>query len=345
MFHEEKCTLCGICLMKCPYLAYSEEKAKNEFRKLINGKSSPVTSECITCVACNMFCPEEANPFDLINVRQEETGTFKFNKRILKMFDRAIKTPSSIIKGNPDKPVMNLCIVGEMIPGVFKGQLFDGLTLLKGADYFCWTGMVHTGRPSLVNRDNIQIFVDNLAKTGADEIILFHDECYATLANKRKEFDISLPFKPIHIIEYLRDYVRDHLDQVNKLNIKIGYQQPCSSRYAFSEKDKILDELFELIGVNRISRKYDREGALCCGGVQSAMDNISKEEENSWRMKNLMDAKEAEAAAFVFLCPACISGNRGRAKDLGMEPYLLSNLVRVALGEKLTHGGAGKKFD
>jgi Fe-S oxidoreductase len=69
------------------------------------------------------------------------------------------------------------------------------------------------------------------------------------------------------------------------------------------------------------------------------------EEENMWRMKNIMDAKEAGAEAFIFLCPLCIGGLRGRAKGQGMEPYILSNLVRVALGEKLTHGGAGKKLD
>ncbi|TFG25583.1 MAG: hypothetical protein EU529_00800 [Promethearchaeota archaeon] len=28
MFYEEKCTLCGECLMQCPYLAYPEEKGK-----------------------------------------------------------------------------------------------------------------------------------------------------------------------------------------------------------------------------------------------------------------------------------------------------------------------------
>ncbi len=43
-----------------------------------------------------MICPEGANPFDLINERQEETGTFKFAKRILKMFDMGVKTPSKM---------------------------------------------------------------------------------------------------------------------------------------------------------------------------------------------------------------------------------------------------------
>ena len=343
MFDKEKCTLCGECLMKCPYLAYSEENAKLEFKKLIDGEDTPVTADCITCAACNMFCPEGANPFDLINDRQEETGTFKVEEQTIRMFNMASAFPSKIIKGSTEKPVMNLCTVGEILPGVVEGQLFDGMTLLKGGEYFCYLGWVHAGKPSML-KENAQKFVDNLAKTGAEEIILFHDDCYAMLTNKVKEFGISVPFKPIHIIEYLRDYVRDHINQIKKLNINVAYQQPCASRYTF-DNDKILDELFELIGVKRVNRKYDREGALCCGGVQRAMINVSEEELEKWRMKNLLDAKETGAEAMVFLCPLCVLGLRSRAKAQGLEPYIISNLVRLALGEELTNGGAGKIFN
>jgi len=156
------------------------------------------------------------------------------------------------------------------------------------------------------------------------------------LVNKVKEYKIALPFKPIHIIEYLRDYVKEHENQIKKLNIKIAYQHPCASRYTF-EKETILDELFELIGAERVNRKYDRLEALCCGGIQGSMVNVSKEVEEEWKMKNLMDAKDAGAEAMVFLCPMCILGLRSRGKAQGLEPYIISNLVRLALGEKLTH--------
>lgn len=347
MFYEDKCTLCGECLIKCPYLAYPEEKAKAEFKKLIDGEPTPVTAECITCCACNMFCPEGANPFDLINQRQEETGTFPATERALGMMGMASQLPSEVIKGEPGKPVMNLCTVGDFLPGVVEGQLFDGLTITKGGEYFCYIGWIHVGKPSPI-KENAQKFVDNLAKVvkevGAKEVICFHDDCYAMLANKVNEFGITLPFKPIHIIEYLRDYVKDHKDQVKKLNIKIAYQQPCASRYTF-DKDKILDELFELIGVERVPRKYDKMYALCCGGAQGAMSTVSKEEVEEWRMKNLMDAKEHGAEAMIFLCPMCVLSLRSRAKAQDLEPYIISNLVRLALGEQLTVGGAGKVFE
>ena len=342
MFDKEKCTLCGECLMKCPYLAYPEEKAKQEFQKLIDGEPTPVTADCITCAACNMFCPEGANPFDLINDRQEETGTFILNEQAQGFFKMSNRMKSEIIEGEPGKPVMNLCVM-DMLPGVIEGQLFEGLTLLKGGEYFDYFGLIHAGTPSVI-KDNAQTFVDNLTKIGAEEIICYHDDCYAMLTNKVKEYNIALPFKPISIIEYLRDYVREHENQIKKLNLKIAYQQPCSSRYTF-EKDTILDELFELIGAERVNRKYDRLGALCCGYSQDSMVNVSKEVLTEWRMKNIMDAKDAGAEAMVFLCPVCILGLRSRAKAQGLEPYIISNLVRLALGEELTHGGAGKVFE
>jgi Fe-S oxidoreductase len=343
MFYSEKCTLCGECLMKCPYLAYPEKKAKEEFKKLIDGEPTVVTSECITCAACNMFCPEGANPFDLINDRQEETGTFKVKEQSLTMMGMASQIPSEIIRGEPGKPFMNLCSVGDMIPGVFEGQLFDGMTFLKGGNYFCYIGWIHLGKPGMV-RENARRFVDNLAKTGAREIICYHDDCYVVLKSKVEEFGITLPFKPIHIIEYLRDYVRENGDRVSRLGMKVAYQQPCASRYTF-DKDGMLDELFDRIGVERVERRYDRMNALCCSGAMGAMEDVSKDVVNEWRMRNIVDAKEHGAEAMVFLCPMCVLSLRSRAKAQGLEPYILSNLVRLALGEELTLGGAGKIFD
>ncbi|MHA1605330.1 MAG: heterodisulfide reductase-related iron-sulfur binding cluster [Candidatus Freyarchaeota archaeon] len=346
MFYEDKCTLCGECLMKCPYLAYPEDKAKEEMKKLIKGETSSVTSECITCARCNVLCPEGANPFDLINQRQEETGTFPATDRALGMMNMASQMPSEVIKGEPGKPIINLCTV-DLLPGVIEGQLFDGLTITKGGNFFCYLGWIHLGRPSPW-KENAQKFVDNLAKVaeevGTKEVICYHDDCYSTLGYKVKEFGISLPFKPVHIIEYLLNYVKEHQDKVKKLNMKIAYQQPCASWYTF-EKDKMLDELFELIGVERVNRKYDRMNALCCTGAMSGMSTYTKEQIEEWRMKNIMDAKESGAEAMVFLCPLCVLSLRSRAKAQGLEPYILSNLVRVALGEELTHGGAGKIYE
>ncbi|MFX1573159.1 MAG: hypothetical protein ACFFB0_10455 [Promethearchaeota archaeon] len=343
MFLEEKCKrdTCGIaCLTNCYYMNYSEEKAKEEFEKLIKGEPTPITSECITCCACTMYCPENADPFDLISRRMEETGTFIGGERAASQMKFANSAPSSIRKGDPSKPIMNLCTV-NLIKGAIEGQLFEGLTIIQGGDYFCQIGGYHAGLPSMV-RENAQKFIDNVAKVISDDnyLICFHDDCYMMLEHYAKDFGVEVPFNYVHIIEYLRDYVKENLNKIEKLNMKIAYQQPCASRIgwdAFRKKDKMLDELFELLGVERVDRKYDRERALCCTAVISPNDKY-------WKM-NISDAKQAGAEAMVFLCPICCLYLRSKAQAEGLEPYFLSNLVREALGEKLPQGRAGKIYD
>jgi len=334
MFDPSKCDLCGECLVKCQYVDYSLEKAKEEIGKLISGEPASILKECVTCVACNQYCEKGANPFDLINQMQEETGLFEVSDQALEMFSAADLMPTEVISGWPGKPVMSLCTVGDLIPRLFEGQLFEGMTFLKGGDYFCKIGWIHAGKVSPV-REGAQAVVDKLAETKAKEIIFYHDDCYAMMATKVKEYGIDPPFKPIHIIEYLLNYLRDHKDQIKKLNMRIAYQQPCASRYT-PWKDKWLDELFRLIGIERVERRYDRINALCCGGPIVATDY-----ERAGKIKdmNIKDALDAGAEAMVFLCPLCFLGLRRRAREAGLEPIPLSNLCRLALGEELPAEG------
>jgi len=63
----------GECLARCPYVSYDEDDAKRAMKSLIEGERHQILKECITCAACNDFCPLGADPWDLIARRQEET--------------------------------------------------------------------------------------------------------------------------------------------------------------------------------------------------------------------------------------------------------------------------------
>jgi len=333
MFDRSKCDLCGECLVKCQYVDFSSEKAREEISKLVMGEPASILKECITCVACNQYCEKGANPFDLINQMQEETSLFKVSDQALQMFTAAEMMSTEVITGQLGKPVMSLCTVGDLIPGLFEGQLFEGMTFLKGGTYFCKIGWIHAGKESPV-RNGAQALVDKLAEAGAKEIIFYHDDCYAMTATKVRGYGIEVPFKPVHIIEYLLNYLQDRKDQIKKLNLKIAYQQPCASRYT-PWKDKWLDELFHLIGVERVKRRYDRINALCCATPIVATD---RERASKIKDMNIKDALEAGAEAMVFLCPICFLSLRRRAREAGLKPVHVINLCRLALGEELPAG-------
>ena len=92
-----------------------------------------------------------------------------------------------------------------------------------------------------------------------------------------------------------------------------------------------VDELFELVGVQRVARKYDRQDALCCGSIFIEMDP-----ERGLRVqdKNITDAIGYGADAMVMLCPVCWTRLSQPCRERGLPPVLLVDLCRMALGEK-----------
>ena len=71
-FHFEDCNLCGECFYRCKYLNLNREEAIREKKKLLEGKDSLVLMCCISCYACNVFCPNDCRPYELITERWHE---------------------------------------------------------------------------------------------------------------------------------------------------------------------------------------------------------------------------------------------------------------------------------
>ncbi|MBN1289614.1 MAG: (Fe-S)-binding protein [Actinobacteria bacterium] len=326
MFNAEKCDLCGDCLVLCPYVDYDREEAVEQFRLLMEDETPKILSECVTCAGCNEFCEKGANPFDLILARQEQTGIPHIPEENTKIFRGLADVRSEIIPGNADKPALSLCSVGEIIPGLFDGPMFEGMTILKGGDYFCRLGYIHMGLETPV-RENTEKFVENLAASGAEEIVFYHDDCYALLALKAYEYGIDVPFKPIHIIEYLLERVKNRKNNITPLGMKIAYQRPCASRCT-PQKDECLDELFRMIGVERVAREYDRINALCCGAPLMPRD---RERAKALKKRNVADAVSHGADAFVYLCPLCTLNLRKIASVEGLENHHVIELVKRAV--------------
>jgi Fe-S oxidoreductase len=330
MFDLSKCDRCGDCFVRCQFVDYSRNKAIQEITSLIEGKDADILKKCVTCIACNEYCEKGANPYDLILQLQEEKNILPLTEEQLKRFTAQESFPSQVIKGDPDKPALSLCTMKNRLPDeAVEGQMFDGLTIVDGGEYYCYILHLHLARESYF-RKNIQKFIDSLAKLNKKEVVLIHDDCYSTATTKAQEYGIKVPFRPVHIIEYLLNYLKAHPRSITKLNKKIAYQRPCISRYT-PEKEPMLDELFELIGVYRVPRKYDRQDALCCG---AAFAEREPERGLKYLEMNIADAKTHRADAMVILCPICWMRLSQPCRERGLPPVYITNLCRMALGEK-----------
>jgi len=335
MFHEERCDFCGDCLARCYYLPFDKESGGKEFKKLVQGEKVDWLFDCVTCMACNEYCPKDARPFDLILKRMEERGDFTDPKLRADMAAR-FKPEGEPKPVKPAERVMSICVMQGNMPWAIQGQLFETIPLLKGKHYFCNVLFAHMGDESVM-RERLQGMVDNLAKSGAKEIVFVHDDCYAVIKGIAPDLGIKIPFRPVHLFEHLRDVLKQNQGKIKKLDMKVTYQRPCASRYT-PEKDPILDEIFDLIGVKRMKRQYEGIDAICCG-VEVAGPGLKLfprgKNFEPFREKNVGDAKASGAEAMVYLCPMCFATLNKRVRESGMKNYMISDLCRLALGEEL----------
>jgi len=326
MFKKDLCDACGDCLVECQWMDVDRDRAVKWIREMMEGRRTPATEDCITCYGCNEICPQGANPFDLIAELQEKyraltpEETVRSNERRYSFTGELRNVPRA-------ERVMSTCVFAKTDAHLMQGRLYD-LPRVGGKPFFCWVLFSHLGAES-VQRKHAGEFVDRLASTGAKEIVCFHDDCYAMLARLAPEYGVEVPFRPVHLTEYLVEYLKNHRDAIRPVNMKIAYQRPCASRHT-PEKEHFVDELFDLAGVERVSRKYDREKALCCAGVKllQGKGDIRQAQE-----KNIRDAVEAGAQAMVCLCPMCMRSLSGAAADSNLPILFIGDIARMALGE------------
>lgn len=335
MWDASKCDLCGDCLVKCRYVDYDRDKAVMEIKLLMEGKEADILNRCITCMACNDYCPKGADPSDLIFMMQEKIGTAPLvvnTKPVCEALAKGLEgrgAPVEMIPGDPDKPILSFdSFEYRQFPeGTLESRLFKGMTVVRGAEYMSLTGCVHMGGQSFVGKYAGRV-IGKLAELGKD-IVYIHNEGYTLVHLKAKELGIPVPFKYMHLFEYLLDYLKHNRGSINPLGKKVAYQPNCATRW-LPEQNAWLDEIFGLIGVVRPPRQYERLNALCCS---APVIGINKELAIDMQEKNVKDAMDCGAEALITICPICDAVMRRPTSRLGLAKIFITDLCRIALGE------------
>jgi len=330
MFHAARCNECGECFAQCPYASCTREQAISHIRALKQGRPAGIIGQCITCMACNEFCPQAANPYDLICAMQERHAVRLIPEQMVDAIDQtAGETPNEVIPGQHGSPALSLCIMAPACPaGIMESKMFRALTMVKGRDYYASIVCLHTGFESRV-RARAQRFIDNLARLGHQEIVFVHNDCYVLAAHKAPEYGIAVPFRPVSIVQYMVGWLRQNPDSIAALRKNIAFQRPCISRYIPAE-DAWLDDFFGLLGARRTARIHDRKHALCCA---AGLAKLQPQRAQPIITKNIDDALAHGADAMVFLCPTCYVLMSGPCEERGLPAIFITDLARMALGE------------
>ncbi|MFH2130080.1 MAG: (Fe-S)-binding protein [bacterium] len=222
-----------------------------------------------------------------------------------------------------------------------QGKLFEGTTLMsadsrKMFHYFCQLMYLHFARTSTIN-ERLEKIIATIAAHKVDEVVHFHDECYGTYTSYAPAFGFDVPFKSIHLFEFLYERLLELKDEIKPLGYKVAYQRPCSSRLS-SDKHPFVQKIFDLIGVEAVDREYVDENALCCGGtILGQKKKGSRQFAVEIQNRNIEDMKNAGAQICVFNCPACMQTLGKPVAKKGIMPMFMSDLCRLAIGEKTTN--------
>ncbi|MBA3028571.1 MAG: (Fe-S)-binding protein [Desulfobacteraceae bacterium] len=340
-FYKDMCAACEThdCLMKCQHLDLDLETARMEMDKIIKGEDSFVLHDCVTCYACEEYCPNGNHPFYLIVQTQEDLHISPLPDPLV---TRGIQTGIPF-RGEPEIKEMtgtalNMGVFSNLMDRV-GGRLFEGLPVIsedprKMFHYFCQLMYLHYGKTSVIN-DRLVKIIETIAAHKAEEVVHFHDECYGTYMSYAPAFGIDVPFSSVHLFEYLYNKLVELKEDIKPLNYKVAYQRPCSSRLS-PDKHPFVAKIFDLIGVEEVDRTYVGENALCCGAtILGQKKQGSRQYCADIQEKNIADMKNAGAQICVFNCPACMQTLATPVSKAGMMPLFMSDLCRLAIGEKI----------
>jgi len=326
-----KCTTID-CLVRCRYLGLDLEQATQERDRLMAEENSQVLEDCVTCYACEEYCPYGNHPFYLIVELQERHGIHPVPKEIEEHQVASLAPKGKIQYREMHAPVIDLCTF-PMLKDSITGPLFENASFFWGTDVFCNLMYLHFGKTSLIN-ERLQKNIDNiwnfyLKPNNLDTLVCYHDECYATFTSYAQAYGIEVPFTPVHLFDFIIERLTELKDRIIPLNIRAAYHRNCSNRLIPETHDRV-DEIFQMIGVERVERQYEDDNTLCCGLSFDAQQR--KDLARDTQKKILDDIQTSGATYCVYNCPMCLFTLQDKVRSINVTPILMPDLCQKALG-------------
>ena len=364
-FREDLCNLCGICLHKCPVLRLPLDEAKLEIKNLIEGKESRyVLYKCTTCFSCNLYCPQEANPYQLIlerwNDLYKKRGAPPIYRFVVPTMDSNLWQMLNVFLSNQErrwiykwmhtipKPNDTPLLIGNythLFPFIIGGsKLLDHFIPIDRIDQ--WEGgayLYQGGYLDVVQKisertkeDFDSWRVKNVAATLDAVDYIFNQVHPNEMGVMHNQNFINFNQWLLNTIKSKDVIIEQGLDMVVTVHDNC-YSKTLSGIYWDPPR-----EILDLCGCHVVEMKHSRQDSLCCGfgagaswkkNISILFDIISA------GMKKFKEAEETGAEALISYCGGCIyllwaTKELLRSK---IKIYHIIEIVRMAIGEKLNY--------
>ncbi|TXT54723.1 MAG: hypothetical protein BAJALOKI1v1_2120003 [Promethearchaeota archaeon] len=370
-FREDLCTKCGICFNKCPVLELPLEEAKEEINRLIEGdKSRFVLWRCNTCFSCNLYCPENANPYQLI---LERWNDLYYKRGVPPLYTFVCPTREGNIwqllnvflstqekrwiltwMNNQPKSKDEVLLIGNythLFPFIIGGSKI--LEYFKPVDLIDqWEGgayLYQGGYLDVVEKIARRTKKD-FDKWETSKIVAALDAVqYIFQDVHSRELNIKHSQSFSSLQQWLLEKIESKELQLEKqLHMTVTVHDNCYSKVLGGKYWESARTILKKCGCKIIEMEHHKKDSLCCGFGAGAswIRNISIPFDILHEgIKKFQEAERTGAKALISYCTGCIYLLWATKELLNskIELFHLIEIVRMAMGESLDYPSAHKK--
>jgi len=283
----DACIECGTCLRECRYLGLSADGAVEEIGKINRGEPSVVTERCVSCYACDAFCPEGAHPYERIHYAWDERyrreglparahylmpdrrPNFRRDARYAGQ-ERALQERWS----SPEPPAKTVLYPGcnlLALPLLADGALFGKLPVWGNWDLCCGEMFFRMGlldRVEKTSRDLTAFY----AGVNIDEMVFACPACYNMFTNVLpKQFGARFDFKTTFFTDWFwREVDAGNIAVRNRLPGTAAVHDSCHARVLGADFMERQRAGLRRLGLETRDTVEDLRHGLCCGMASGA---------------------------------------------------------------------------
>ncbi len=387
-FKADQCTKCGICFHSCPVVHLPIDEAKvaidalakyNSDKKDLPKPASNVLASCTTCMACNVACPNDCRPTNLVQGIWHDAYKKEGLPIRAKYFvhHEPVNFRTHVIDHLPEKEKAmveswrSLDIVDEILyPGcsgvtmpylllakqgdvTVPSRLFDGMVVRGSIDNCCGETYFRSGLFDVVEQvaRRITRYLRDLLKV--KRVICLCNACGDMLANILPQFGADTKgIEVVPLIKVLHDKLRSgDLKIVKRFDGKtVTIQEACHAKIYEAGYYDYPRAILKMLGFEVVEARHAGDANLCCG-IGYGFSRASSYSKLAIIKGSTSCLKNAVSAGADIVCTYCAGCQEmfSVVKNLywtRKPTWYITELVQEAIGEVPVrrHGATGRTF-
>jgi Fe-S oxidoreductase len=323
-FGYEECDLCGDCLARCRYMKLTQTEAVEEMKRLIAGEPTRVVHrKCISCYACDAFCPHDCHPYELVTRTWHE----RYRDRGLPVRASYLMPASSpnfrtdmvktmtpweqeLLRQWKDTPPEGELVLypgcnALTLPHLLNAPFMEGVVISGDFDLCCGEMYFRMGLFDVVEKVAEKLSAHYRGR----EIGTMLFVCPAGLNMFRNvlpdQFGAQLPFKTMYLGEYLLGKVESGEITIEKqLKRSVAVHDSCHARILGDEVMETDRRLYSLMGLEMREMDNNHEEGYCCG-MAAGCNRYRPDDMYFAAVKELREARRTGADELAVYCGGC----------------------------------------